>query len=111
VRKALSEIRGRGHVVKLNEVQISRTLSQFKAQVLAEDDPAIEQLYEVFGHHTFFIDARGLYVLELLEVPGMETQDGEIIGIAEWSDASRSKLTTHQPEPTGLVIRLEEVRH
>ena len=97
--------------MKLNEVQISRTLSQFRAQVLAEDHSAVAQFCELFGHHTFFLDARGLHVLELLEVPGMEAQDGEVIRLAEWSDADFTKLRTHQPEPTGVVIRLKEVLH
>ena len=97
--------------MKLNEVQISRTLSQFRAQVLAEDHPAVAQFRELFGHHTFFLDARGLHVLELLEVPGKEAQDGEVIRLAEWSDADFTRLTTHQPEPTGVVIRLKEVLH
>ena len=57
--------------MKLNKVQIGRTLSQFRALVLAEDHPAVAQFCELFGHHTFFLDASGLNVLELLEVPGM----------------------------------------
>jgi len=97
--------------MKLSQAQISRTLSQFRAQVLAEDDPAVAQFRELFGHHTFFLDARGLHVLELLEVPGMEAQDGEMISIADWSDADFTKLTTHQPEPTGVVIHLKESQH
>ena len=97
--------------MKLNEAQISKTLAQFRAQVLAEDYPAVAQFCELFGHHTFFLDARGLHVLELLEVPGMEAQDGEILSLADWSDADFTKLTTHQPEPTGVVIRLKEVQH
>jgi len=97
--------------MKLNKVQIGRTLSQFRALVLAEDHPAVAQFCELFGHHTFFLDASGLNVLELLEVPGMEAQDGEVIRLAEWSDTDFTKLTTHQPEPTGVVIRLKEVRH
>ncbi|MGY8685086.1 hypothetical protein Q2941_46195 [Bradyrhizobium sp. UFLA05-153] len=97
--------------MKLNEAQISRTLSQFPAQVLAEDHPAVAQFCELFGHHTFFLDGRGLSVLELLQIPGMEAQEGEIISLADWSDAEFTKLTTHQPEPTGVVIRLREVQH
>jgi len=97
--------------MKLNKIQIGRTLSQFPALVLAEDHPAVAQFCELFGHHTFFLDARGLNVLELLEVPEMEAQDGEIISLADWSDAGFTKLTTHQPEPTGVVIRLKEVQH
>jgi hypothetical protein len=97
--------------MKLNQAQISRTLSQFSAQVLADDHPAVAEFCELFGHHTFFLDARGLHVLELLEVPGMEAQEGEMISIADWSDANCTKLTTHHPEPTGVVIRLKEVQH
>ena len=97
--------------MKLNEVQISKTLSQFRAQVLAEDHPAVAQFCELFGHHTFFLDDRGLNVLELLEVPGMQAQHGEVISLADWSDADFTKLTTHQPEPTGVVVRLKEVHH
>jgi hypothetical protein len=97
--------------MKLNEAQISKILSQFRAQVLAEDHPAAAHFCELFGQHTFFLNATGLHVLEMLEVPGMEAEDGEVISLADWSDADFTKLTTHQPEPTGLVIRLKEVRH
>ena len=97
--------------MKLNEAQISKTLSQFRTQVLAEDHPAVAQFCELFGHHTFFLDGRGLNVLELLQVPGMEAQEGEIISLADWSDAEFTKLTTHRPEPTGVVICLREVQH
>jgi hypothetical protein len=97
--------------MKLNEAQITKTLAQFRAQVLADDHPAVAQFHELFGHHTFFLDARGLHVLELLEVPGMEAQQGEMVSLADWSDANFTKLTTHQPEPTGVVVSLKEVQH
>jgi hypothetical protein len=41
--------------MKLNEAQISKTLSQFRAQVLAEDHPSVAHFCELFGHHTFFL--------------------------------------------------------
>jgi hypothetical protein len=50
-------------------------------------------------------------VLELLEVPGMEARDGEMISLADWSDANFTRLTTHAPEPTGVVIDLKEIQH
>jgi hypothetical protein len=111
MRKARSGAKGSEQVMKLSQAQISRTLSQFKAQVLAEDHPAVAEFCELFGQHTFFLDARGLHVLELLEIPGMEARDGEMISVADWSDADFTKLTTHQPEPTGVVIRLKEALH
>ena len=97
--------------MKLSKIQIGRILSQFPALVLAEDHPTVSQFYELFGHHTFFLDARGLNVLQLLEVPGMQVQEGEMVRFADWSDADFTKLTTHPPKPTGVVIRLKEVRH
>jgi hypothetical protein len=97
--------------MKLNEAQISKTLTQFRAQALADDHPAAAQFCELFGQHTFFLDDRGLYMLALLEVPGMEAHEGELVSLADWSDADFTKLTTHQPEPTGVVISLKEVQH
>jgi hypothetical protein len=110
-RRRASHAKDQAQVMKLNKAQISRTLSQFRAQVLAEDHPTVAQFCELFGHHTFFLDGRGLNVLELLQVPGMEAQEGEIISLADWSDAEFTKLTTHRPEPTGVVICLREVQH
>jgi hypothetical protein len=97
--------------MKLNEAQMNIALSQLRALVLTENHPAVAQFCELFGHHTFFLDANGLHVLELLEVLGMEAQDGEVISLADWPNADFTKLTTHQPEPTGVIIRLKEVRH
>jgi hypothetical protein len=106
-----SGAKDREQTVKLNKTQITKTLSQFQAQVLAEDHPVVAKFYELYGQHTFFLDARGLHVLELLEVPGMEAEEGEIVSLADWSDAGFTKLTTHQPEPTGIVVRLKEILH
>jgi len=50
-------------------------------------------------------------VLEMIELPGMAAEDGEVISLADWSDADFTMLTTHRPEPTGVVIRLKEVQH
>jgi len=97
--------------VKLNSMQIEQTLTQFKAQVLAEDNPAIAELNDLFGDHTFFLDGRGLNVLEAIEQPQMQPESGEVINLADWSDDTLTKLRTHQPEPTGIVIRLKETQH
>src|ERR1700751_2121645 len=97
--------------MELNSMQIERTLSQFDAQVLADDHPAIAQLTKLFGKHTFFLDDKGLNVLELIETPQMEPQGGEMVNIADWSDATLTKLRAHAPEPTGIVISLKEIHH
>ena len=33
-----------------------------------------------------------------------------MINLADWSDATLTRLGTHQPEPTGIVIRLKETQ-
>jgi hypothetical protein len=97
--------------MKLNSTQIEQTLNQFNARVIAEDNPTIAELNDLFGDHTFFLDARGLNVLELIQLPRMEPESGEVINIADWSDATLTRLRTHRPEPTGIVILLKETRH
>jgi hypothetical protein len=95
-------------MMKLSTVQIQQTLDQLDAQVLPDDHPAMAQLKDVFGDHTFFVDAKGLNVLEQIEAPGRESESGEMVSIADWSDASLTKLNAHEPEPTGTVILLRQ---
>ena len=93
--------------MKLNSTQVKQTLSQFDAQVLPDDHPAVTQLNNLFGDHTFFLDSGGLKVLEPTEVPEMQAQTGEVVSLANWSDATLTSLTPHEPELTGVVIVLE----
>ena len=79
-------------------------------QVLPDDHPAVTQLNSLFGDHTFFLDDEGLKVLEPAEVPETVAQAGEIVSLANWSDASLTSLRPHEPEPTGILIVLES-RH
>ena len=55
--------------MKLNSAQIEQTLNQFNPQVIADDNPVAAELNDLFGDHTFFLDGRGLKVLELIELP------------------------------------------
>jgi hypothetical protein len=96
--------------MKLNAAQLNQTLSQFDAQVLPDSHPAVHQLNDLFGDHTFFLDASGLNVLEPAETPeieGEEVQTGEVVSLASWSDETLTSLKPHEPEPTGVVIVLE----
>jgi hypothetical protein len=99
--------------MKLNATQLKQTLNQFDAQVLPETHPAVHQLNDLFGDHTFLLDASGLNVLEPTEAPemkieaGEEVQAGEVVSLASWSDATLTSLKPHEPEPTGLVIVLQ----
>lgn len=93
--------------MKLNSTQVKQTLTQFNAEVLPDDHPAVAQLNNLFGNHTFFLDTDGLKVLEPTDAPGMEPRSGEVVSLADWSDASLTSLKPHEPEPTGVVVALE----
>jgi hypothetical protein len=94
--------------MKLNSAQVERALSQFDAQALPDNHPVVPQLNSLFGDHTFFLDSSGLNVLEPTEE--VETPIGKIVNLAYWSDENLTKLTPHEPEPTGVVVSLES-RH
>jgi len=90
--------------MKLNSTQTEQALSQFEAQVLPDNHPALKQLSGIYGDHTFFLDGSGLNVLEPAEA---EAQTGEIVSLASWSDATLTTLKPHEPEPTGIMVVLE----
>jgi hypothetical protein len=97
--------------MRLNSTQVEQTLNQMDAQVLPDTHPAVTQLTSVFGDHTFFLDRSGLKVLEPAEVPETGTESGEVVSLADWTDATLTSLTPHEPESTGTIVIFREVRH
>jgi len=97
--------------MKLNSAQVNQTLRQMEAEVLPDDHPAVVQLSNLFGDHTFFLDDSGLKVLEPSNAPEMEPHTGRVISLADWSDATLTSLKPHQPESTGRVIVFEQFKH
>ncbi len=93
--------------MRLNSVQVERTLDQFDAQQIPDDHPMVAQLHDLFGDHTFFLDSNGLNVVEPTETarPGVAT--GKIVNIADWSDEKLTTLAPHPPQETDVVIVLE----
>ena len=57
--------------MKLNSAQLERTLGQFEARPIPDDHPLIPQLNDLFGEHTFFLDRRGLNIVEPVEAAGV----------------------------------------
>jgi hypothetical protein len=97
--------------MKLNSAQVKQTLSQLDAHVLPDDHPAVAQLNTLFGEHTFFVDESGLKVLEPIDPSEMETQTGEVVSLADWSDPALTNLRPHEPEPTGMIVVLKPRKH
>ena len=96
--------------MKLTSEQVERTLTQFEAHAVPSNHPAVPQLKELFGEHTFFLDSNGLNIVEPIEAgPEAGVQPAQIVNLANWSDATLTKLTPHEPEPTEAVVDLGSV--
>jgi hypothetical protein len=97
--------------MKLNSAQVQRTLGQFKARVIPDEHPAIAQLNDLFGEHTFFLDQHGLNIVEPVEAAEPAVERAKVVNLASWSDDdSRSELELHEPAVTDIVVTLES-RH
>jgi hypothetical protein len=57
--------------MKLNSAQLERTLDQFEARPIPDDHPLLPQLNDLFGEHTFFLDHRGLNIVEPVAAAGV----------------------------------------
>ena len=94
--------------MKLTSEQVARTTNQFEAQALPDSHPAVPQLTELFGEHTFLLDANGLNILEPDDTnPRRRVQAARVVNLANWSDETLTRLAPHEPEPTGAIIELE----
>ena len=79
----------------------------FEAQALPEDHPAVPQLDQLFGEHTYFVDDAGLHIVEPTGPADSGNEQGMVVKLASWSDTNRTSLAPHPPEPTGTVVVLE----
>ena len=102
--------------MKLNSEQVQQTLAQINAQVVPDSHPAVTQLTDVFGDHTFFLDESGLKVLEPSDVPQTdgrsdEVVSSEVVSLADWSETTLTSLAPHPPVATGTIIMFSDVKH
>jgi hypothetical protein len=92
--------------MKLTSEQVTRTTTQFEVQALPDSHPAVPQLKERFGEHTFLLDSKGLNILEPADaIPG-PVQAALVVNLANWSDETLTRLAVHEPEPTGDIVEL-----
>lgn len=94
--------------MKLSTAMIERTLNQFEAQALAEEHPATAKLSEVFGEHTFFIDDKGLNIVQPAIGYDTGAEVGQVVKLASWENAACTSLKPHEPEPTGVIVPLKD---
>jgi hypothetical protein len=98
--------------MKLSAIRIQRTLSQLEEQtafpdprVIPDNNPAVPQLNELFGEHTFFLDGDGLHIVEPADPPS-SVPTGKVVSLAAWKDGKRTALSPHRPQATGVLVIL-----
>jgi hypothetical protein len=94
--------------MKMSSDRIERALTQFEALVLPEDHPAVPQLHDLFGEHTFFLDRNGLHIVEPAGATPAGAPTGKVVRLASWTDSEQTSLATHEPRPTDVVIVLSD---
>ena len=93
--------------MKLNSTQIDKTLHQLDAKAIPVEHPMIAQLKPLFGDHTYFLDGKGLNIVEPIEADQNDGQRGVVVNLADWTDEKADSLLPHAPQPTELVVDLE----
>ena len=92
--------------MKLSARQTAQAANQTGARPIPDSHPAMSQLIEVYGEHTFFLDEEGLEIVE-----PESGEDGltmaKVVKLASWSDPQHTSLMTHDPEPTDIEVELE----
>ena len=63
--------------MKLTPTLVERTVSQFEAEVIPDNNPVVPQLNGIFGDHTFFIGRNGLHIVEPAEPTQAEFRPGK----------------------------------
>ena len=98
--------------MKMSSQMVERALSQFEAEAVPENHPAVTQLNRLFGDHTFFIDGSGLSIVEVTEPSESGAQAGVVVKLASWSDSAHQSCAasaggdrSRHPARSGLTKR------
>jgi hypothetical protein len=94
--------------MKLSTAMVERALDHFDARAIPEGHPATGTLSKVFGEHTFFIDDKGLSIVQPAIRYDSGTELGQVVKLASWDNAEHTSLKPHEPEPTGVMVPLED---
>jgi len=88
----------------LTDEQIAVARETIGASPVDPAHPAISQLIQAFGEHTFYVDQNGLLVfvdpVEMEQEPG----DPRLVLIAAWTDDQRRELGAVNPVDTGVTL-------
>ncbi len=92
--------------MKLTESEIRQVKAALGVDPVPEDHPAIPQLYENFGEHTFYADQDGLGFFMQRAREDVPPDHATFVLIAGWTDDTRSALTSMEPRVTETSLSL-----
>ena len=95
--------------MKLSDHQIDQVRNRFGVDPVPDDHPSVPDLKETFGDHTFYIDSTGLHIWETAETAGDGTQFINALRVASWVNEEQNSLSTHNPESTGINVKLTPI--
>jgi len=96
--------------MQLTSAQVERTQSQLDAEAIPANHPVMPQLTRLFGEHTFFLDRKGLNILEPAAAgKGPGAKICKVVYLAKWNDGDPPSLEAHEPMPTDVTIEIESV--
>ncbi len=96
--------------MKLNAAQLLKVEEQLGVEAVPEEHPLTPDLNEIFGDHTFFLDAAGLNIVE--PNPSPESSSGNVVNVATWASDEHTELLSHEPEVLPVTVDLgSDVQH
>lgn len=93
--------------MKLSSAQIAQVEDQLGADPIPEDHPAVGQLKETFGDHTFYVHPDGLVILQRADRSNSGKQAASLVKLASWTSEERDSLAVHEPERTDVVVTFD----
>lgn len=96
--------------MRLSSAGVRQTLRQIDPHAIPDSHPAATRLHDLFGDHTFFLDHKGLNILEPADESDADSlrPSAQVVSLADWKDADQTSLEAHDPEPTNIFIELDD---
>ena len=89
--------------MRMNAALLERVEEQLGVEAVPEDNPSMGKLKEIFGDHTFFVDAGGLNIVE--RNPAPHDTIGTVIKLASWTE-DHTQLAVHEPQVLPVHVEL-----
>ena len=94
--------------MKLNGQQVAKVHDQTGGNPIPENHPLFSDLKDVFGDHTFYVVPDGLCVWETMETSNNGGDVMKAMVVASWTDETKTELMPHDPQPTSLIVTLDD---